>query len=76
MRLIAPFDAKNTVIYMKIIKKGQHPSQTIHKAKCGGCKTEIEFIQSEARTVTDRNEVCLVVVCPVCGRDIWKTKAS
>ena len=62
---------------MKIIKKGQHPSQTIHKAKCGQCKTEIEFIQSEAQQrLRLKIYHYLVVVCPVCGRDIWKTKAS
>lgn len=59
---------------MKIINRGVPPSEKPYTSKCGHCKTEIEFVESEARIVDDRGDTCLVVECPVCRKDIWKSK--
>lgn len=59
---------------MKIINRGVPPSEKPYTTLCGNCKTEIEFMESEARIVHDRTDICLVVECPVCRKEIWKLK--
>ncbi len=65
---------KNTGIYMEIIKRGTLPSEKMHTTTCGNCKTEFRFMEHEAQIMNDRNEICLVVKCPVCRKEIWKKK--
>lgn len=65
---------KNTGIYMEIIKRGTLPSEKAHTTICGSCKTEFKFMEREARIVNDRNDICLVVECPICDKEVWKQK--
>lgn len=55
---------------MRIVKIGNLPEKKIYGAKCGHCKTEIEFEQAEARQSADRNCMLLHVDCPLCKREI------
>jgi len=58
---------------MRIVEMGERYGDIKHKAKCAGCKTVIEFQQSEAERVHDhRDGDYLRIKCPVCPRDITK----
>lgn len=59
---------------MKVLKRGELPEDKIHNIICHNCKSELEFYEKEARLVNDRNEICLVVTCPVCKQELWKAK--
>ena len=51
---------------MKIIERGELPQNKIYQAECHRCKTTFEFEKHEARPFNDRNEMVLVINCPVC----------
>lgn len=55
---------------MKIIKIGTVPQDKIYQSTCNQCKTEFEFKQSEGRMTNDRNEMVLLVECPVCKKTL------
>lgn len=59
---------------MKVLKTGVIPGSLPIQVTCSHCKTEFEFMESEARVEHDRNETCLVVACPLCKKEIWKAK--
>lgn len=57
---------------MKTIRQGVLPDTQVYRAKCGYCKTEVEFERHEARTSPDqRDSGVLIVGCPLCKRDIF-----
>lgn len=62
---------------MKILKRGTAPSEIPYQATCHKCKTEIEFMEHEAReTAGDRpwEPTCLIISCPVCNNGVFVTK--
>ncbi|PIL90767.1 hypothetical protein CA950_15475 [Acinetobacter pittii] len=59
---------------VKVIKTGKLPEDTIHEITCHNCKSDLEFKESEARIFNHRNEINLVITCPVCKKELGKTK--
>lgn len=58
---------------MKILKKGQEPSERVYQATCSYCKTEIEFLQAEGRIQrSQRDGDSISVDCPICKWSITK----
>jgi uncharacterized protein with PIN domain len=58
---------------MIVTKVGELPENDVFDAKCLNCKTEVSFKRLEARRESScRNETFLIVVCPICYREIWK----
>lgn len=57
---------------MRVIKQGVDPESIPIQAECMHCKTVVEFKKPEARQSLDRNQLLLIVKCPVCNRDIVK----
>lgn len=58
---------------MKVIQRGI-PKNTTHQTQCRHCNSVLEFQESEAKMINDRNEICMVVNCPICQNDIYITK--
>lgn len=56
---------------MRIIKRGENPSEKPRRAKCHHCKTEVEFYPSEVNSANDRNEEVSWIECPVCQKWIY-----
>lgn len=57
-----------------IIKRGVPPSAVEYEAKCGHCHTEMRFHRHDAREHHEqRDGSSLIIACPVCNRDIWKS---
>ena len=54
---------------MIVTKTGVLPEDKIYSVVCVNCKTEFEFKQSEASVMNDRNEIVLLVSCPVCNKN-------
>lgn len=56
---------------MKIIRQGVLPETEVFRAKCGYCKTEVEFQRKEARTSPNQFDAGILIVdCPLCHRAI------
>lgn len=55
---------------MRIISKGSLPQDKVYQSVCNQCKTVFEFKQSEGRMTNDRNEMVLLVDCPVCKKTL------
>ena len=56
---------------MKIVSRGIPPELQQYTATCSNCHSVLEFQKSEARAVSDRNELVYVLNCPVCNKEIW-----
>lgn len=58
---------------MKILKRGNAPTDRPIQAACRNCHSEIEFEIGEASVVSDpRDGDYLSIKCPVCGREITR----
>lgn len=55
---------------MRIINKGELPQDKLYQTTCNQCKTEFEFKRSEGKMVNDRNELVLLIDCPVCKKTL------
>ena len=58
---------------MKIIQCGTQKNIT-HQTQCRNCNSVLEFQENEAKIINDRNELCMVVNCPICQNDIYIAK--
>lgn len=58
---------------MKILKQGTLPQDHVLKTECGNCGTIFEFQEKEGRIVHDRDGSSVVVNCPYCTKEIWKS---
>ena len=56
---------------MKVISRGILPEEQLYRTSCSNCKSILEYQKKEAQIITDRNEVCYVLVCPVCSHSIY-----
>lgn len=56
---------------MRIIRRGTPPEEQLINTTCTNCNTEFEFYKKEARLETDRNEILLVIECPICNKQCW-----
>ncbi len=61
---------------MKILQRGNLPSEATYIVSCRNCQSVLEYTRKEARVVSDRNETCYVIECPVCKKEIWTTDKS
>jgi hypothetical protein len=61
---------------MKIIQEGKLPEQKVYHAECNYCHTIVEFQLYEAIKTehTPRNEDYLLILCPLCSKQIWTEK--
>lgn len=61
---------------MKIIEYGHLPKQKIYTSECDYCHTVVEFQFYEAIRIehTPRNEDYIVILCPLCSKEIWSEK--
>lgn len=51
---------------MKIISRGVVPQDRQFRKECNSCHTIFEFSRKDGDLQNDRNEIVLVVRCPVC----------
>lgn len=56
---------------MKVISRGTPPELQTYTTSCGKCRSILEFQKNEARVISDRNDICYVLACPVCSNEIW-----
>lgn len=56
---------------MKVVSRGIPPDSQEYTATCSSCRSVLEFKKKEARIVHDRNEICYVLGCPVCRKELW-----
>ncbi len=52
---------------LRVTKEGQIPGDREMIGTCYHCKTEVECLQADADSSTDRNETCFTVACPLKG---------
>ncbi len=57
---------------MKVLKRGTLPEEKEVQATCGYCKSELEFMPSEAKKIFDSagGVEYYKVICPVCCRHV------
>lgn len=55
---------------IEIIKRGTPPGEKRYETDCNNCGTKFSFLRSDATQKPDRNEMVLVIGCPVCGRTV------
>lgn len=56
---------------MKVISRGVPPQNQTYTTTCRDCHSVLEFQKNEARVESDRNDICYVLTCPVCRKEIW-----
>lgn len=57
---------------MKILYRGTKPSETVHRATCSTCKSQIEFQRHEGKINNDQRDGNTIEVdCPVCETKIF-----
>lgn len=54
---------------MKILKHGTK-KEKIYRSTCRECGSKLEFTQNDGHVMNDRNELVLLVKCPVCSAQI------
>ena len=61
---------------MKILKLGTPPAERVYRVTCDQCKSELEFLEKEAKFNFDqRDGNFLSLNCPVCeGRITYSVK--
>ena len=58
---------------MRIIERGEIPSERVHEVRCSNCYSKIEFQEHEAKKTYDqRDGNYMIIECPVCNDKIYK----
>ena len=56
---------------MRILREGKRPENKLYQVECRECKTEFEFVRSEATlTFDNRDGDFLTIGCPLCGKPV------
>ena len=61
---------------MKVLYRGVPEKDSSYDVVCKGCLSHIQFMKHETKVVSDRNETCYVIKCPVCDEEIWIAKQA
>lgn len=62
---------------MRIIKQGKNPQDRPFRSTCRYCRTEFEWLPSEATLVWDQRDGNFYSLdCPTCGKQVTKSQSG